>query len=237
MNTLTNIFFPSFCALCGCVLTGKESHFGLCTECRETMPLPKEKTCEFCGRPLISQIKYCLNCRTSMETLSYDKLWVLYPYTGIYRNLLQAYKFGKKTTLANFLVQKIRDTVKNEPLLREAVIVPVPPRPGKVKEIGWDQVEYLVKKMGKSVFAGAGGKDNFSVCRCLKRRKSMVQKSLNRAQRLENLKGRIYSKGKAPQTVLLIDDVITTGSTMEICAQVLKESGAKKIFGLCLFYD
>ncbi|MDR0320083.1 MAG: double zinc ribbon domain-containing protein [Treponema sp.] len=118
--------------------------------------------------------------------------------------------------------------IEQEPLLKDAVIVPVPPRPGKIKEAGWDQVEHLVKVIEKN---------GVPVCRCLKRGKSNVQKRLNREERMENLKGRIFMNGNAPEIALLIDDVITTGSTIEICASVLKESGSQKVYGLCLFYD
>jgi predicted amidophosphoribosyltransferase len=93
-----------------------------------------------------------------------------------------------------------------------------------------DQVDFLVRNLRKA-------NDRLPVSRCLKRRVSKAQKSLNRKDRLENLKDRIYVKGTVPQTALIIDDVITTGSTMEICANTLKAAGAKTVYGLCLFYD
>jgi predicted amidophosphoribosyltransferase len=75
------------------------------------------------------------------------------------------------------------------------------------------------------------------VSRCLKRGKYKVQKELNRNDRLNNLKGRIAINGKAPNTALVIDDVITTGATIEVCSDVLKNNGTQKIYGLCVFYD
>jgi len=132
--------------------------------------------------------------------------------------------------LANFFIQQILDIISCEDILKDAVIVPVPPRPLKIKELGWDQVDYLVKKLEKKC-------KEINVSRILKRRKSKVQKELTRTERLNNLKGRIYLQNNAPKTALIIDDVITTGSTMEVCANVLKENGAQKVYGLCLFYD
>ncbi len=114
--------------------------------------------------------------------------------------------------------------------MREAGFVPVPPRPGKIKETGWDQVEYLVKQI-------LSLSKETKVCRCLKRSKSKVQKKLDRKERLENMKGRIYLKTAPPKIALIIDDVITTGSTLEVCSEVLKEGGTEKVYGLCLFYD
>lgn len=132
--------------------------------------------------------------------------------------------------MAEFFVEKALEIITNEMMLKDAVIVPVPPRPGKIKTNGWDQVDYLVKRLKKL------SKGRISVCYCLKRGKSKVQKRLNLRERMENLNGRIGVHGKVPQTVLIIDDMITTGSTMEVCSAVLKDGGAEKIYGLCLFY-
>jgi len=226
-----NLLFPSSCALCACGLAGvKEIRESLCGQCSLSIEPINEPVCNVCGKPLVSEINICLPCRNSEEVgRSYERLWVLFPYTGKYRKLLTSYKFAKNLCLANFFAEKIFDLIQKIPELKDAVVVPVPPRPGKIKETGWDQVEYLVKKLKKNF--------NFTVSKCLKRLKSKAQKSLNRADRMENLKGKIYFNGKVLETALLIDDVITTGSTMEVCARTLKEAGAQKVYGICLFYD
>ena len=226
---IKDFLFPSACALCDKSLLGEEEiAYGLCVECKDTIKIEQGTQCSICGKPLISEIDTCLPCRSSNDR-SFERLWVLYPYTGKYRKLLTAYKFNKKLAIANFFVQKILNLIDNEVLLQNAIIVPVPPRPGKIKHSGWDQIDHLAKVIEKQ-----SGK---TVSRVLKRNKSKVQKELNRIERLENLKGRIYTDETAPETALIIDDVITTGSTMEVCAQVLKEAGAKMVYGLCLFYD
>jgi len=226
---IKDFLFPSACALCEKSLMGEvEIAYGLCVECKDSITIPDGSKCSLCGKPLVSELDTCLPCRNSTER-SFERLWVLYPYTGKYRKLLTAYKFNKQLSIANFFAQKILNLIDNEALLKDAVLVPVPPRPGKIKHSGWDQVDYLIKKIEKHSVK--------KVSRVLKRRKSKVQKELNRAERLENLKGRIFAEGSAPETVLIIDDVITTGSTMEVCVQVLKEAGAKRVYGLCLFYD
>ena len=225
-----NFLFPDFCALCGCGLTGDEIRYALCKNCRDSLVPVQGDKCRMCGKPLVSEKETCLSCRNGAAH-SWDRLYVLFPYTGKYRKLLASYKFGKKTALADFLAEKVLEAKDCCPELNDASIVPVPPRPGKIKSSGWDQVDFLVKRIKKI------GKDRVSVCRCLKRSKSKVQKRLNRNDRMENLKGRIFIDGTAPKVALVIDDVITTGSTMEVCSGTLKKAGAEKVYGLCLFYD
>ena len=225
-----DFFFPTVCPLCGGVLTGiSEIQCGLCRQCRSGVACVPGEKCSLCGKPLISERDVCLSCRNG-EGKSYDRLWVLFPYTGKFRKLLVSYKFSKNLALADFFAEKILEIIDSNPVLKDACIVPVPPRPGKIKDSGWDQIDYLVKRLEKT-----GKGLNFR--RCLKRRKSKVQKQLNRTERMENLKGRIYLYAKAPETVLVIDDVVTTGSTMEECSAVLKDGGAEKVYGLCLFYN
>jgi len=225
-----NCLFPEDCALCESVLISlPETRLGLCEDCLTSITTNEtDKKCSVCGKPLISEIDTCLSCRGAQH--SYDRLWTIFPYTGKYRKILAAYKFEKKLPLADYFAEKIAEVVKNEPLLKNAVIVPVPPRPWKVRTTGWDQVERLVKRLEKFL-------PNMTVSRCLKRGKSKVQKELNRNDRLNNLKGRILINGKAPDTALVIDDVITTGATIEVCSAVLKDNGTQKVYGLCVFYD
>jgi ComF family protein len=184
--------------------------------------------CEVCGRPLVSEIGVCTQCRVKEEH-SFDKAAVLYPYTQKWKTLLRAYKFRRSRALAHFFAEKIlggRDLFFDRVVFGELTFVPVPPRDGKIKTAGWDQVENITRILEKQSV----------VCRCLRRLSSMTQKKLNAEERAKNLKGRIVCTKKPPQNVLLFDDVYTTGTTLEVCSSVLKEAGAEKVYGLCLFH-
>jgi ComF family protein len=160
-----------------------------------------------------------------------DLRTVIFPYTGIYQEVLRSYKFGRHPGLGNFLAEKIQEglTLFSAPISREAVLVPVPPRPGKLKKTGWDQIEYLAKLLSRYGSAPP-------VYRCLERLPSQSQKELDKKSRKTNLLGRIRCVRKVPQEAIIFDDVTTTGSTLEACASALKEGGAEKVYGLCLFY-
>jgi ComF family protein len=224
--SIREFFFPSGCGVCGTALIeAGEGQQGLCDPCREELktPAPGER-CRRCGRPLVSEIGQCTACR-EREDWNCDSISLLYPYTGKYRKLLAAYKFGKNLGLGNFLARQMAEGCRNFP---DFELVPVPPRPGKIRRQGWDQVEYLARQLEK---------EGFPVRRCLQRLPSRTQKKLGRRERLENLAGRFAPGSEVPRRALLIDDVMTTGATLESCAGALKGAGSEQVCGICLFYD
>jgi ComF family protein len=232
---IREFFFPRGCALCGTSLLGmEEAWYGLCQDCRKSLQDEKGARCSLCGKPLISEIGCCLPCRDGGDR-SCSRVTVIFPYIGQYRKLLAAYKFGKNPALGHFLEEKIREGIERlnvpqsmPPAPAAFILCPVPPRPGKIRKTGWDQVEYLAKLLER---------DKLPVSRCLKRLPSRSQKTLDREHRLTNLKGRFIPIKKIPKEVILFDDVITTGATLEACATALKAAGAEKVYGICLFYD
>jgi ComF family protein len=239
---LREYFFPSGCALCGAALLGAgEAWYGLCETCRAGIAAEwaadrggTRERCDRCGRPLISCQGRCLSCRNG-EQPACDRVITLFPYMGTYRRLLRSYKFDRTIALGHLFAGHIGETL--DTLMREAAaaggplpsLVPVPPRPGKIRRSGWDQVEYLARLLEKERV--------MPVSRCLKRLRSKTQKELGRAERETNLRGRIVLTEPPPRSAVLIDDVMTTGSTINVCAGVLKAGGAERVYGLCLFYN
>jgi ComF family protein len=237
---LGEYLFPGFCALCGSALTSlSEAASGLCDECRPGPEHSGEACCALCGRPLISEFEVCLPCRNGGEK-NLDAAAVVYPYSGKYRRLLAAYKYGKNLSLGRFFAEKIVKALEKLPRAGEnPVLVPVPPRPGKIRTTGWDQVEYLAVLLEK---ARKRNPEIPPVYRCLKRLPSRSQKELDGEARRQNLKGKIAAVRKVPPTAVLFDDVMTTGSTLEACASALKlpespHGSSERVYAVSLFYD
>jgi ComF family protein len=226
--------FPADCPVCGGELMNRdEAWYGICDPCRAGLVLDGEERCSICGRPLISEQGVCLQCREKEGSEPggapvFDGSTSIFPYAGKYRKLLRSYKFGKNLPLGNFFAELILEALDRlPPDAREGVPVPVPPRPGKTRKTGWDQVAYLSSRLAK---LGA------HPCNCLKRLPSKSQKELDKANRKTNLTGKIICVKPPQKIAILFDDVITTGATLNVCAGALKAAGAEKVYAISLFY-
>jgi ComF family protein len=221
--------FPSYCPICGdYLLYAHEAEACICDKCAERFITEADESgekCSVCGKPLISEHLICTLCRTR-EGWPLDGCTVLYPYTGVYAKALIAYKFHSHRNLKVFFSEKLLRCGDSLPGMEGAVWVPVPPRGGKIKKTGWDQVEEMAKLMQKKA----------PVARVLKRLASLTQKKLSAADREKNLQGKIVVTGVPPEKIILFDDVYTTGSTLSACASALKSAGAQKVYGVCLYY-
>jgi predicted amidophosphoribosyltransferase len=159
---------------------------------------------------------------------AFDSAFPLFSYSGAARDLLSAYKKKRRRSLAPFFAEIFAQTI--EAKWPDRIIVPVPPRPGKVRTSGWDQVEEIARILG-----GRG----FPVARLLERRPSGEQKRLGRGDRGVNAKmAYVLRPGAAsPERPLLIDDVITTCATVDACALALKGAGAVSVVALVFAAD
>ncbi len=227
---LQKLLFPHYCVLCGSLLNDKEDKgYPLCAVCESSLPVPGNNRCCRCGRPLISEIDTCMLCR--QHAFAFDRLIPLYAYQDEKAGaLVRAYKKGKRYSLARFWAAEIERVLKIE--FGAAIIVPVPPRPEKLRSGEQDQVETMASMLEQRGFA---------VARILARGESIQQKKLNRSMRQESARKAYHiletCKNAVPQKLVLIDDVFTTGATLDTCAKILKANGAEWVGAIVLAYD
>lgn len=216
---IKSLLFPSdfTCDICG-VETFKSN---LCDGCRKTVKFNDGTTCPLCGRRTIAP-GICLECKDLPPV--YDKAVSALVYDGGGQILVYKFKHGcgyLKDYFSDLLLPKIRA------LPRVDCIVSVPMLRRDKRARGYNQSDLLAKTLsarsGIEYLRGA----------LTKVRKSEQQKSLTRKKRAENLKG--CFKVEKPElfegkTVLIVDDVLTTGATAEEITRVLVSAGAKAVY-------
>lgn len=223
-----------------CISCGKQSFdIPLCKKCIGLLKLElnarKEKRCSVCGKILLSEKEKCMSCRNSPVMKSTDSVFPLFTYRLWKKKLLFSWKLQDKRALSSLFAQLMYEQMKSIFQSEIPVIVPVPPRPGKIKKKGWDQIDELC-----NLFECRYG---LKVLKILKRNTSFQQKKLDREQRLELTKNS-YSvneklikrkKISVPEKAVLIDDVLTTGITIENCAFLLKKTGVINVYAMTIF--
>ncbi|MBO4532164.1 MAG: ComF family protein [Treponema sp.] len=238
-----------FCYIAGgqtCIICGKKTFlYPVCTECRHTRFTDSltrcsslyENRCQICGKPLLSTKKTCFACRENQLLKSTDSMLPLYSYRLWNKELMFLWKTQEIRVISNMFAKFLNPVLKR---MEAQFIVPVPPRKGKINQKGWDQIDELCSLLQYRY--------GYKILRILERRTKIQQKKLDREGRLQQI-GHAYCcisasartkllkpyGGRLPQTVVLLDDVCTTGATIESCARVLKEVGIKHVNALSLF--
>ena len=225
------------CAVCGSLVFIRP----ICKNCLDrhfsvNHILEKER-CSCCGRELISMKEKCMVCRENPVLKSTDTVIPLFSYRLWNRELMFRWKMQEERNFSPLFAGLLKDVLRKTGNL---ILVPVPPRKGKIRKNGWDQIEELCTFLEKRY--------GFGVLRILERNTSGQQKKLSRTQRLESIKTayqlcppQVVShalkpfSGRFPERVCLIDDVCTTGSTLESCAEILKKEGIKTVNAVTLF--
>ena len=213
--------FPKECGLCG-----KNAYaMPLCTACEKRLLSEKiQNRCKGCGKELFFEKDFCMKCRQRERV--FDNCETVYPifsYVLQKKKLLYMWKVANHRELV-FFFGKLCNAVFQEKY-KDIPIVPVPPRPNKIAEKGWDQIEDLVWILEK--------KYKLKIYRLLERTTKIQQKKLGKEDRLSESKHSYVAKSvenmKIPKEIVLLDDVITTGSTINSCKEVLLSLGVEKI--------
>ena len=200
---IISIFFPKRCLYCGSKILSGYS----CGHCN-----PTEKAgCRIFNIPMGKNSRML-------------KVYSANRYTDRYRKNLHSLKFNEKTYLAASFAECICDKIVID---GGATITYVPMTDKKKRERGYNQAQLLAEKIGEQT--------GLSVKTLLvKKYENRIQHSLNKAERKENVKGVFAAEGDIKgQKIIIVDDIITTGSTMCECAATLYRAGAIEVQGVC----
>lgn len=222
---MLDLLFPQSCLYCE-----KEEGY-LCQDCLALIDILERQFCPHCGK-IVTDGKTCKNCRRK------TKLNGLYFAVSYQNKLVQ--KIITQFKYEPFLVKELAKPLASlilthfylldkKPNFSDFIIIPIPLLKKRLKQRGFNQAEELAKELSKNLELPLI--NNILT----KTKETLPQVELSKEKRRENIKGAFLAENKdivKNQKILLVDDVYTTGSTMEECARVLKESGAKEVWGV-----
>ena len=229
---LISLLYPRRCPVCGGIVAknGGKS-FLICQECVDKLSPVCQPVCKRCGKEVLgSRTEFCPDCLRHPKT--FDGGAALFNYNDAARSSMAAVKYKNKREYLDFYSQAIVSRYgKWLSFLKPDSLVPVPVHPSRRRKRGFNQAEEMAVRM--SSLTGIPVEADLLI----RVRKTLPQKELNPTERLKNLSsafalGSFYKMHpeKLPRCVILIDDIYTTGSTMEACTRILKGAGVKKVY-------
>lgn len=227
LGIVKDCFFPRICPGCQ-KRSDREGRF-ICWGCFSSIPLFSESICDRCGRFITGQVKHRFICSACQAHLpAYDRARAAARFGGLLREVLHRFKYQKGVYYCEDLVDLLEGTVRAH-FDADAVdvVMPVPLYSLRLRSRSYNQAGLLAE----SLAARLGRRfDDVSLCR---NRSTGTQTKLHREERRENMKGAftvLRPEWVRNRTILIVDDVMTTGSTLDSCAHALKKAGASRVW-------
>ena len=217
---LLDLLFPPRCVGCGAPGTW------FCPQCRASVTLIRPPLCQRCGRPL-SEGRLCPQCRRAPPAL--EAIRSVAFFEAPLRQAIHHFKYRRRTELADPLGEMM---AAYWPRLRWPVdlLIPVPLHERRRRQRGYNQAALLAHRLGRAVGCPV------TEGALIRRRETAPQVSLNALERRRNVAGAFTWRASPLRgaSILLVDDVCTTGATLEACAAALRQAGAGSVRALTL---
>lgn len=222
-----DVFFPKSCPMCDEVM---KSGMLICKKCEPKLVYIDEPKCKKCGKQIESEVaEYCADC---LKTNHYYKRGIAaFQYNDMVSHSIYRFKYHNRRTYAEFygsaIAEKYREEIRR---WHAGVIIPVPIHERKMIKRGYNQAELIAKELGKNLNIKVDGG-------ILKRVvNTRPQKEMSRNERKKNMEKafKISKSVVEYKKIILVDDIYTTGSTVDACAKVLLAAGAEEVNCVCL---
>ncbi|MBR5648387.1 ComF family protein [Pseudobutyrivibrio sp.] len=230
INSVVGLLYPKQCMSCGKVLLKIEKELGFCGSCLKGVKLVGDNCCLKCGKPIDDSImELCDQCQQKNHYFTQNK--GVFVYEGPVKKSMYLFKYSNKRSsgkfFASYAVKKYGKWIKNNKI---EAIVPVPMYKSKMKRRGYNQAEVFANQLSKLT--------NIPVVTDVitRNRDTVAMKQLRGAKRKKNL----LNAFKVPENivqfrkVLVVDDIYTTGTTIDEVSKALKGGGITEVYGLCI---
>lgn len=224
------LVYPRHCLVCHDILVFGSEHW-LCKSCHHEHPVLRESLCIKCGQPLAEDgDRYCYDCHRIRHYFKEGRaLWV---YEGEVKERIKDLKYSYKTYYGRIFGQLMADYFQSYLMWPIDMVVPVPLHKKKLRKRGFNQVDLICKDFTKQT--GLSYRPDLIV----RHKYSRPQKALTDDERRENVINAFKCRESThkydimDKSILIVDDIYTTGSTVDGIAQILMEAGAKEIYCL-----
>ncbi|KPJ58015.1 MAG: hypothetical protein AMJ42_04085 [Deltaproteobacteria bacterium DG_8] len=232
LKSLIEFIFPPICSICGRSFSS-EKEIGICPHCLSQIKYIGSPLCSKCGKPFYSELPadhLCGDCLTKKRY--FNRARAVGYYDGILRKAIHLLKYKLNNNLAfplgNLMVNRMQSFLSGAPY---QLIIPVPLHPKRLRERGFNQALSLARFISKKYNIPL---DVYTLAR---RRQTKPQVGLSKQERKDNVRGAfllLKSDKVIDKDILLVDDVYTSGNTVEECSKVLMKAGADRVDVLTL---
>jgi ComF family protein len=233
IDSLAAVLFPAPCRICGAVLLNA-SRIPICLGCLASFEPVPETLCERRGKPFLtpvgaeSVLPRCRLCRE--ECCAFDFARSYGVYNDALHHAILLLKYEEVTRLGDWFAARLTEVVAREAEgFRADVVVPVPLHPDRQRERGYNQAELIARPLARRLHLKQGA---YLLMRTKPRPARLV---LSRKEHWDSVRGAYATRNGLrvdKVRVLLLDDVMTTGATLDACARALKSAGASSVLGL-----
>lgn len=226
LSIFTDLLFPRRCPVCDGLVPGPGRK--ICPGCVSRLQILTPPWCMRCGKKLLTEGELCGDCKRISH--KFVQCRALYEYQSVASSIYRMKYEGRKE-YADFFGEELgfylNHTIK---AMHPDAIVPIPLHPRRFRVRGFNQAEAIAKSLGRTLGIPVYGK-------YLRRVKNTLpMKMLNPSERQNNLKKAfiIGQNDVKLKVIILLDDIFTTGSTVDEAASVLLKNGAEKIYVITL---
>jgi ComF family protein len=215
LNAVLNLLFPMGCVVCDALVLDWRSG-PLCGKCESAIRPMEQPFCERCGSPTPLPNVHCGACLAGLTEFDLGRSALR--FNDDLRRVIHNFKYNDRVSLARPLGRALRRCLEVEPFEAD-LVVPVPLHRKRERQRGFNQAALLAARLNRPV--------DLNVLR--RSKNSLSQTGLTRTERKRNVRGAFECPRRIRGSVLIVDDVQTTGATINEVARVLKRGGASRV--------